>query len=101
MSVLSTVCLSVGLQIMKKDYPLTGNRKQLTQFSFEFDANETEITLMPEDSSSSRKDPEDWMQKSDEVHVAAFNQGEAYPCVDQAGLPAMISGAGCIVAGRI
>ena len=78
------VCLSVvffqyycvGLQVVKQDYPLTGNRKQLTQFSFEFDANETEITLMPEDSSSSRKDPEDWMQKSDEVHVhvAAFNQ---------------------------
>jgi len=61
---------------VKKQYPLTSHRNELTRIYFEFDTNETEITLSPEDSTSSRKDPEDWMQKSDEIHVAASNQGE-------------------------
>lgn len=68
--------VSACLQIVKKQYPLTSHRNELTRFYFEFDTNETEITLIPEDSSSSRKDPEDWIQKSDEVHAAASSQGE-------------------------
>ena len=68
--------VSACLQIVKKQYPLTNRRKKHAWFYFEFDTNETEITLIPEDSSSSRKDPEDGMQKSDEVHAAASSQGE-------------------------